>query len=392
MSDSKIDSTAVPGRAGRYITQPTGYRAFIPAPLPPEPAVRLAGKLQTLLSEADRAIGRLDGSIQTLPDPDLFVFMYMRKEAVLSSQIEGTQSSLQDVLSAEARLHSRGNIDDVNEVINYVQAMNHGLNRLNDLPLSVRLIREIHERLLRNVRGEQLQPGELRISQNWIGPAGCTLQEAAFVPPPPNEVPRILGELETFLHEPSSLPDLVRLGLIHAQFETIHPFLDGNGRIGRLLITFLLTQNGILQKPVLYLSYFFKKHRAEYYDRLQAVRDKGDWESWLTFFLQGVAEVSEEAARTAQRILALREKHRAAVTARLGRAAGNGHLILEHLYKQPYLAVTDVQEIIGASYTAANNLVSRLVETGILEEVTGQNRNRVFCYQPYITIFAEGSE
>lgn len=387
--DPRAGTDAVRHRAGRYIAQPTGYRAFHPMPLPPQPAVRLEGELQTLLSQADRALGRLDGSIQTLPNPDLFVFMYVRKEAVLSSQIEGTQSSLQDLLAAEAHILAPDRPRDVDEVVNYVAAMNYGLHRLQELPVSVRLIREIHERLLQGVRGMRLTPGELRTSQNWIGHAGCTLTEATYVPPPPHEVPLALGALETFLHADSTLPQLIQIGLAHAQFETIHPFLDGNGRVGRLLITFLLCQREILLKPVLYLSHFFKQHRAEYYERLQAVRDGGDWEGWLAFFLRGVASVSREATETARRILALREDHRAKVTAGLGRAAGNGHKVLEHLYQRPILSVADVQALTTTTYTAANNLVSRLVELGVLVEATGYRRNRLFRYQAYIALFGE---
>ena len=379
-------------RAGRYLAQPTGYRAFSPAPLPPQPPVRLEGELQALLSKADRALGRLDGSIQTLPNPDLFVFMYVRKEAVLSSQIEGTQSSLQDLLAAEAHILSPDLPRDVDEVVNYVTAMNYGLARLAALPVSVRLIREIHERLLQSVRGARLTPGELRRTQNWIGPGGCTLSEATFVPPPPHEVPEALGALETFLHADSDIPALIQIGLAHAQFETIHPFLDGNGRVGRLLISFLLCQREILVKPVLYLSHYFKRHRTEYYERLQAVRDTGDWEGWLAFFLRGVARVSLEATDTARRILALREDHRARVTQGLGRAAGNGHKVLEHLYQRPIVAVADVEALTATSYTAANNLVSRMVELGVLVEATGYRRNRLFRYQAYIDLFGEGGE
>ena len=311
MSTSPEVTQPLRHRAGRYIAQPTGYRAFSPAPLPPQPPVRLEGELQGLLSKADRALGRLDGSIQTLPNPDLFVFMYVRKEAVLSSQIEGTQSSLQDLLAAEAHILSPGLPRDVDEVVNYVNAMNYGLARLAELPVSVRLIREIHQRLLQGVRGARLTPGELRRTQNWIGPGGCGLNEATFVPPPPHQVPEALGALETFLHAESDIPALVQIGLAHAQFETIHPFLDGNGRVGRLLISFLLCQREILVKPVLYLSHYFTRHRAEYYERLQAIRDTGDWEGWLAFFLRGVASVSLEATDTARRILALREDLRA---------------------------------------------------------------------------------
>ena len=378
-------------RAGRYVNQPTGYRAFIPAPLPPDPPIDLIGELTRLLSEADRALGRLDGSVLTLPNPDLFVFMYVRKEAVLSSQIEGTQSSLQDVLAAEAQLFDLGLPRDVNEVVNYVRAMNHGVARLAELPVSVRLVREIHAELLRGVRGGKLQPGDLRRSQNWIGPAGCTLTTATFVPPPHHSVPEALGELEKFLHRADDLPPLVKIALAHVQFETIHPFLDGNGRVGRLLITFLLTERGILHKPVLYLSHYFKQHRQAYYDHLQAVRDRGAWEEWLAFFLRGVVEVAGEAAETARRIQQLREQHRAAITAQLGRTAGNGHKILESLFDRPILSVQDVQKITGTTYAAANSLISRMVKVGVLDEMTGFARNRRFRFASYIKLFSNAN-
>ena len=310
--------------------------------------------------------------------------MYVRKEAVLSSQIEGTQSSLQDVLAAEASIRSPNQPRDVGEVINYVTAMNYGLERLQTLPMSVRLIREIHTRLLHGVRGSKMQPGELRTSQNWIGPAGSTLNDAIFVPPPHREVPNALGALESFIHGPTKLPVLVQVGLVHAQFETIHPFLDGNGRVGRLLITFLLCQRGILGEPVLYLSHFFRQHRSEYYDRLQAVRDSGDWEGWLAFFLRGVAEVSGVAVDTVRRVLTLREEHRTLVTEHLGRAAANGHRVLDYLYRRPLVSVGSVQEITGTAYSSANDLVARLELIGVLEEVTGNRRNRVFRYGPYL--------
>lgn len=376
-----------PTRAGRYVAQGTGYRAFMPERLPPDPPVQVTSDLQVLLSKADRALGRLDGSIETLPHPDLFVYMYVRKEAVLSSQIEGTQSSLQDVLAAEAQILAPDRPQDVNEVVNYVRAMNHGLGRLAELPVSVRLIREIHAELLAGVRGSHLTPGDVRISQNWIGPGGCTLNEATFVPPPPHEVPRLLSDLEQFLHADAHLPLLIKIGLAHAQFETIHPFLDGNGRVGRLLITFLLCEQQVLVKPVLYLSHYFKRHRQQYYERLQAVRDAGAWEPWLTFFLNGVVEVSKQATETARRILTLREDHRRAITDKLGRAAGNGHRVLEHLYEHPIVSVNDVEALIGTTYPAANDLVARMVEIGILQEITGQARNRKFRYETYIQLF-----
>lgn len=379
-------------RSGRYMTQSSGYRAFLPAALPPKPPIRIEGDFQRLLSQADRALGRLDGSIQTLPNPDLFVFMYVRKEAVLSSQIEGTQSSLQDLLAAEAELFTPDLPRDVDEVVNYVAAMNYGLERLKELPLSTRLIGEIHAHLLKGVRGAKLTPGELRRSQNWIGPGGCTLTEATFVPPPPHEIGPALSDLEKFLHAPGDLPALVQIGLAHAQFETIHPFLDGNGRVGRLLITFFLCQQEILQRPVLYLSHYFKRHRSEYYEHLQAVRDRGDWESWLEFFVTGVLETSREATETARRILALREDHRSRITESLGRAAGNGHRILEYLYQRPILKVVEIEKLLDVTYAAANGLVSRLTSLGLLQEITGQKRHRVFRYAPYLDLFADGPQ
>lgn len=374
-------------RSGTYVRQLGGYRAFIPAPLPPDPPVEITGELQVLLSQADRALGRLDGSIQTLPHPDLFVLMYVRKEAVLSSQIEGTQSSLQDLLAAEARIFAPNRASDVGEVLNYVTAMNHGLRRLSEIPVSIRLIREIHAKLLQDTRGSHLIPGELRSSQNWIGPAGCTLHEALFVPPPPHQVADDMSQLERFIHTDTDLPLLVKIGLAHAQFETIHPFLDGNGRVGRLLITFLLCEQGVLQKPVLYLSWFFKQHRQQYYDELQSVRDAGTWERWLAFFLRGVAEVSGQATDTARQILALREEHRRVITDGFGRAAANGHRVLEHIYEHPIVSVGDVRLLTGTTYTAANNLVARMADCGILREFTGRTRHRRFRYQNYIDLF-----
>jgi Fic family protein len=385
MASSQNDST----RAGRYQPQPGGYRAFVPAPLPPDPQVRMTDDLQRLLSAADRELGRLDGSVLTLPNPDLFVMMYLRKEAVLSSQIEGTQSSLQDLLSAESHLLSEPESGDVGQVVNYVAAMNHGLARLRELPVSVRLIREIHAELMRGARGGRLAPGELRTTQNWIGPSGATVFEATFVPPPPAEVPTALGELETFLNAPHALPALIAIGLAHGQFETIHPFLDGNGRVGRLLTTFLLMQTGTLRKPVLYLSHYLKRHRRAYYEHLQAVRDRGDWESWLAFFLTGVAEVSVDAAETARRILLMREAHRKAVTEHLGRAAANGHKVLESLFDRPIVSVAAIRKLTGTTYPAANALTARLEDIGVLTEITGQLRHRRFRYDPYVKLFSD---
>ena len=347
------------GRSGRYVRQPTGYSAYIPRPLPPDPPLDISGEIQAVLSRADIALGRLDGFVQTLPNPDTFVLMYVRKEAVLSSRIEGTRSSLRDVLAEEARLRSPSRPRDVVEVVNYVDAMNYGLERLKDLPISIRLIREIHERLLRHARGSYLTPGELRTSQNWIGPAGCALDEATFVPPPPHLVTETLGDLERFIHAEDDLPILVKVGLVHSQFEAIHPFLDGNGRAGRLLITLLLAERGVLQHPVLYLSRYFERYKQEYYDRLLAVTDRGDWEGWMRYFLRGVAEVSEQAAQTARRVLLMREDHRRVVAEAFDRSIGNGHLVLERLYERPTITVNETSQLIGATFPAASGTTRR---------------------------------
>lgn len=375
-------------RTGKYVRQTGGYAAFVPTPLPPAPAIVIDAEMQDLLSKADRSLGRLDGSIQTLPNPDLFIFMYVRKEAVLSSQIEGTQASINDVLEAEAKIFRVGQPNDVREVLNYVNAMNYGLARLKELSLSVRLIREIHERLVAKARGSRSQPGEIRKSQNWIGINGGSIQNATYVPPPPQLIEDALSNLEKFLHDDAYFPALIKIGLAHAQFETIHPFLDGNGRVGRLLITFLLCERKILQTPVLYISRFFKKHRDDYYHYLQMTRDAGDWESWLKFFLTGVTEVSNEATETARKIVGLRETHRRLISEQFGRVAGNGIVLLENFYKRPILQVNDVVNILGISYPSANQLLGRFVKHEIINEVTGRSRNRRFRYSPYIDLFS----
>lgn len=312
----------------------------------------------------------------------------MRKEAVLSSQIEGTQNSLDDVLAAEANLMDPARPHEVNEVINYVDAMNFGLKRLDKLPVSVRLIREIHEKLLTGVRGGERHPGHLRRTQNWIGSVGAGPDHAAFIPPPPGIVPGALSELDLFLHGDSPLPILVKIGMAHAQFETIHPFLDGNGRVGRLLIAFLLCEQKVLQKPVLYISHFFKRHRQEYYERLQAVRDKGDWESWLKFFLTAVAEVAAEASSTSRSIVELRERHRSLIVAKFGRATGSGLRVLESLYSSPVTSVKAIAGLTKTSFTAANALANRFQDCGLLKESTGGKRNRRFRYGEYIGLFS----
>ncbi|MGH7747702.1 MAG: Fic family protein, partial [Candidatus Dormibacteria bacterium] len=290
------------------IRQPEGYRAFVPAPLPPDPPLAFDAQLATVLAKAGTALGRLDGVAATLPNPELFVAMYVRREAVLSSQIEGTQSTLDDVLAFEIDPARPSLPSDIKEVVNYINALDYGLTRLDSLPLSLRLLRELHERLMTGTRGGNKSPGEFRESQNWIGSG--RLADATFIPPPLHEMRAALGNLERFLHDSGGLDPLIVCALAHAQFETIHPFLDGNGRIGRLLITFLLCHEKVLQRPVLYLSHYLKQHRASYYDRLMAIRFAGDWEGWLRFFLTGVGEVAREAEQTARQIVQLRESIR----------------------------------------------------------------------------------
>ena len=370
-------------RAGRYIQQSTGYRAFLPAALPPDPPVAYSGELQTLLSAADRDLARLDAIASLLPNPDLFVAMYVRHEAVLSSQIEGTQSTLEDVLAYEADAVRDDTPKDVAEVVNYVRAMNHGLTRLPDLPLSLRLLREIHAELMQGVRGGDKSPGEFRTSQNWIGGKGSTLATAAFVPPPPHELMKTLGALERFLHEAkSTVPLLVRCGLAHAQFETIHPFLDGNGRVGRLLITLMLCEDGALSRPLLYLSLYLKAHRAEYYDRLTAIRNQGHWEQWLAYFLRGVSVTARVATQTARDIVALREAHRATV-AKNAKAL----VLLDGLYRQPTISVNKVAQTLACTFPTAAKLVRDFEARGWLKELTGYERNRLWRYQPYLDLF-----
>lgn len=374
-------------RSGEYRLQPAGYRAFIPQPLPPKPAVTIDQELWGLLSKADRALGRLDGATGSLPDADSFVFGYVVKEAVLSSQIEGTQASLVDVLEFESDpVDTSARVSDVTEVNNYISAMNYGLARLESLPVSERLIREIHERLMKDVRGQDRRPGEFRATQNWVGTTGSPIDEAEYVPPPPSEMLKALHDLEAFIYSTDPMPDLIKVGLVHAQFETIHPFLDGNGRIGRLLITFLLCERQIMRRPLLYLSHYFNQHREAYYDHLQAIRDRGQWEAWLKFFLRGVLEVAEEATSTGQAIVAMREEQRRLVGRRFGRGAQKALLLLEGLYFRPHLSVATAASITGLTFPNANALVAQFVELDLLVEVTGRRRDRRFLFDPYVEI------
>jgi Fic family protein len=372
-------------RSGLFVPQGDGYSAFVPKPLPPTPPIELDSELLALLEQSGTELGRLDGVARVIPDPDFFVSMYVRREAVLSSQIEGTQSTLEDLLEREIGAGGDDHRSDVLDIVNYVQAMNFGLERLQTLPLSLRLIREIHRELLKDGRGSRATPGEFRRTQNWIGPDGASIEQATFVPPPVPEMEKALGDLEGFLHAESPYSTLIEVGLAHAQFETIHPFLDGNGRVGRLLNTFLLVQRGVLRKPLLYLSFYFKLHRTEYYDRLMAVRVKGDWEGWLRFFLRGVVQTAREATATAERIFELRETHRTMI---IERGLGDNALrLLSALFQRPLLNVNLAAEILGTTYPTASRLVGGLEDLGILVEITGRKRSRIYRYEPYISLF-----
>jgi Fic family protein len=381
-----VASAAAPkDRAGRFVTQPEGYAAFIPKSLPPDPPLDLDAGVLTLLEGAVAELGRLDGVAKVIPDPEFFVSMYVRREAVLSSQIEGTQSTLEDLLELELETEHRDPLSDAYELANYVRAMNFGLDRIKTLPLSLRLIREIHGELLRDGRGSKATPGEFRRAQNWIGPQGASLRQATFIPPPVPDMKEALHQFEGYLHAESSYPTLIEVGLAHAQFETIHPFVEGNGRVGRLLNTFLLVHRGILRQPLLYLSYYFKLHRTEYYDRLMAVRLAGDWEGWVRFFLRGVVQTAQEATETAEKLFELRESHRSMILDnKLGQ---NGLMLLSHLFQRPLVNINLVASLLGSTFPTASRLVSGFEELGLLTEITGQKRSRVFRYEPYLVLF-----
>jgi len=387
-------------RTGEYgQTEVAGgvIRAFVPAPLPPTPPLDLGGERQTLLERATVAVGRLDSVGMLLPDPQLFLYAYVRREAVLSSQIEGTQSSLSDLLLFELDEVPGAPIDDVVEVSNYVAALEHGMERLGSgFPLSNRLLREMHARLLAGGRGQQKSPGEFRTSQNWIG--GTRPGNAHFVPPPPAKVEPCMAALEAFLHgktprggklEP--MPTLIKAALAHVQFETIHPFMDGHGRLGRLLIALLLHEGGILAQPLLYLSLYLKQHRSAYYERLDRVRSHGDWEAWVEFFLEGVEQTAQGAVDTAQRLAALFQADTQR-TQSAGRSAASALRLLDALRARPVSNLSGLSQQTGMSFPTASKAMQGLIELGIARELTGQRRNRVFVYDAYLGILNEGGE
>ena len=365
---------------GRTIRCAGGYRAFVPAPLPPP--IEWGDTLAAALSRADLAVGRLAGEGRRFPNPHLFIRSFVRREAVLSSRIEGTRTTLAELLAAEAGATDATDSADLREVANYVAALEYGLDRLDTLPLSLRLIREIHERLMRGVRGDSATPGEFRRSQNWIGPPGCTLNEASYVPPPPDELMPSLDSLERFLHD-DSLPVLVHAALAHAQFEAIHPFLDGNGRVGRLLITLLLAERGVLPSPLLYLSAYFEKTREDYYAHLLAVTEEGAWEDWLVYFLHGVRSQADDALARIERLDNLFDAWRDDLGGSLSpRLEGLLGLFVEH----PFWSVGEIGKALGIAYTTARRAMDRLEEAGIVSPSGQSRRNRVYCAHAVLTV------
>jgi len=382
------------GPTGSYETSTTAgeaVRAFVPHPLPPRPPLDLSPDHQRLLERATLALGRLDSITLLLSDPHIFLYGYVRREAVLSSQIEGTQSSFSDLLLFELEEAPGAPLDDVVEVSNYVAALEHGVQRLaGGFPLCTRLLREMHAILLRSGRGSRREPGELRHSQNWIG--GTRPGNAHFVPPPPHRVAGCMGDLESFLHDAGQpYPTLVKAALAHVQFETVHPFSDGNGRLGRLLISFILHQEGLLSRPLLYLSLYFKGHRPEYYALLDRVRREGDWEAWLAFFLTGVEETAVGAVQTARRLVKLFAEDEARIHT-VGRGAGSALRTFHALCGRPLLAVREIERRTGLSYPTAAKAVAALERLGVVAEITGRKRNRIYAYRRHLDILSEGAE
>ena len=378
---------------GRYLTQTLlgeSVRAFVPMPLPPEPPIEINGERQLLLERATLALGKLDSVSTLLPSPHLFLYSYVRREAVFSSQIEGTQSSLSDLLLFELEEIPGTPLDDVVEVSNYVAALKHAMGRLSEgFPLSNRLLREMHAILMSKGRGSDKQPGEFRRSQNWIG--GTRPGNAHFVPPPPGELESCMGALESFLHDSTGMPVLIKAALAHVQFETIHPFLDGNGRLGRLLITLLLHHGGLLSQPLLYLSLYLKQHRPLYYQLLDGIRLTGNWEAWVDFFLEGVEQTALSALHTARRIVELFETDNEKIR-KAGRSATSELRVLLALRHRPVLTITHLSETQGMTFPTASKAIEKLVKEGIVRELTGQRRNRIYVYDAYLAMLNEGGE
>lgn len=375
-------------RSGRLLAQdsgPEGFSAFVPRPLPPEPPVRLTAVLQTAIDRANQALGRLDGITLLLPDPGVFLYSYVRKEAVLSSQIEGTQSSLSDLLLFEHDAAPGVPRGDVEEASNHVAALYRGMELLaSGLPVSVRMLREVHAVLMRGGRGGARQPGEFRQIQNWLG--GASPATARFVPPPAHHVADAMSDLERFVNdEPQVTPVLMKAALAHAQFETIHPFLDGNGRLGRLLVTLLLVADGVLRQPLLYLSLYLKRHRDDYYDHLQRTRTEGDWEGWLRFFLEGVTQVALSITQTTGDLIALVDRDRQSVQ-QLGRASATAVRVHDRLVREIVGRPAEIAQALGLSEPPVYQALSRLEDLGIVREITGRQRGRVYAYDQYLAL------
>lgn len=374
-------------RAGQLKRMKSDYECFVPNNLR-NIKLNLDSELKTLIDKAYLLLGRLDGMAITLPDMDLFVSMYVQKEAVISSQIEGTQASLIDVLQKN---RDNKRIKDTEEIVNYIKATNYVFKRLNELPLCMRLIRETHAVLLSDVRGEEKMPGEFRKSQNWIGHAGSTLKDASFIPPAPNEMNICLSDLEKYMHEDSDVSDLIKIALIHYQFETIHPFLDGNGRMGRLLIILYLREQGLIEYPVLYLSYFFKKNRNRYYELLNNIRIKGEFEEWIKFFIDGICEISEDAITSIQKIIELKKKDMEKIRNFPNGNISNLLLVYEYLLKHPFIETEDIKNLIDVTKPTINKLLENLIDMEILELVEDKKRYRQYVYKEYVDILSEGT-
>lgn len=375
-------------RSGHFRRMPEGYNAFIPKPLPPD-NLDLDENLLLLLSKADRALAKLDGVTEVLPNPDLFVAMYIKKEALLSSRIEGTQASLRGILEFEADMKPKEDINEIREVVNYIQAMGHGMEKLTFAPFSLDLLNEIHRFLIKGTRGSARYPGNIRTEQNWIGVHGTSIYDAIFVPPPPEQLPVILEDLMNFVTRKDKIPSLVKVALIHAQFETIHPYYDGNGRMGRLLITFYLYYQGILSRPLLYLSFYLKKNQQEYYEILNSVRFEGNWEIWIEFFLKGVIETSESSIETARKIISLQNdlKNRL-VEHSIGGVASLR--FIDFIFGNPIVSSSQVAQELSVSRQTATSMLKKFEDAGIITEITGQKRFKKYVFDEYLGIIQEG--
>lgn len=386
----KVSEREMNNRAGHWKTNLSGemaYQSFVPSPLPPTPPIEISEDILEQLIKANSQLAILESVATRIPDVDLFVSMYVRKEALMSSQIEGTQATLEDVLDPLIEDNTNRNVADV---VNYIKATEHAIRRLHELPLCNRLLKETHAILMEGVRGQEKNPGEFRCSQNWIGGKGSTLRNAKYIPPSPDDMTEAMSDLEKYINADDRLDGLIRAALIHYQFETIHPFLDGNGRIGRLLITLFLMEKKILTTPALYISYFLKKNRVEYYDRMTEVRSKGNYEQWVKFFLQAIAESAKDAIAAIDELTALHDKN-VDLVAGMGRASKNAMLVFRYLEANPIIEIGKTAEALGITFGTASNVVERLSSAGILEQTTTGRRNRTFAYKDYLAILRKGT-